>query len=196
MAEFQQQESNRKGRRKAYPILRIDMTPMVDLAFLLLTFFVLTSELKKESAITTKFPKEANPTTLVKDPITVLIGKDSKNIFWYRGKFDAYMHLNVVGPEKDGLFKVLSQENGMVYNQIQVIDRQHNLGLLNDKIWSQKRADFLKMKCVPFVIIKWGEEANYSSVVNALDDLNRSHDCKYAVVPITKEEQEVIDKQN
>lgn len=194
MAEIQQQEINRRGHRKAYPILRVDMTPMVDLAFLLLTFFVLTSELKKETAITTRFPSSES-TMLVKDPISVLIGKDSKKIFWYRGKFDPSMHLNAVGTEKNGLFKVLSQGNGFVYNQVQVIDRQHNLGLLNDKIWSNKRAGFLKMNSVPFVIIKWGEGANYGSVVDALDDLNRSHNCNYAVVPISNEEQAVLDKQ-
>jgi biopolymer transport protein ExbD len=194
MAEVQQQESNRRSRRKAYPVLRVDMTPMVDLAFLLLTFFVLTSELKKESAITTRFPADG-PTSLVKDPITVLIGKNPEKIFWYRGKFDPSMHLNAVSPDKNGLFKVLSQENGVVYNQIQVIDRQHNLGLLNDKTWSAKRTDFLKMNSVPFVIVKWGADANYGSVVDALDDLNRSDNSKYAVVSISKEEQDVLDKQ-
>ncbi len=194
MAEIQQQETNRRGRRKAYPVLRVDMTPMVDLAFLLLTFFVLTSELKKESAITARFPADGISMP-IKDGITVLIGKNPEKIFWYRGKFDASMHLNAVGSEKNGLFNVLSQENGFVYNQVRVIDRQHNLGLLNDNVWTKKRADFLKMKSVPFVIIKWGEGANYGSVVDALDDLNRSHNCKYAVVAISKEEQVVLDKQ-
>ena len=37
---------------------RIDMTPMVDLAFLLLTFFILTATFNKQKVMSVPYPKE------------------------------------------------------------------------------------------------------------------------------------------
>jgi len=196
MAEIQQQQGNRRTRRNSFPVLRVDMTPMVDLAFLLLTFFVLTSELKKENAIVAKFPVISEETTSVNNGLTLLIEKDPGKIFWYRGKFDPSMHLNVVKAEKNGLFNVLSNANSSVYNQIEVIDRQHKLGLLNDKTWLEKRSALLGMNSIPFVIVKWDTEASYGTVVDAIDDLNRSHNNKYTIVPVTDAEKTLLDKVN
>jgi biopolymer transport protein ExbD len=193
MAEVQQQQTSHRSRRKPHGIIRIDMTPMVDLAFLLLTFFVLTSELSKQNAITTVFPKEGPETTLVDNGLTVLLGKDPGKIYWYRGKFDPAMHLNVAGPGKNGLFDVLKQANP-VYAPVAVADRQHDLGLLSDDAWKTQRETLYKNydNAVPFVIVKWDESASYESVVNAIDDLNRSLNRKYAVVAMTQVEKETI----
>jgi len=189
MAEVQQQSTTRRRGRKTWTTLRVDMTPMVDLAFLLLTFFVLTSELAKENAITTKFPVTEGTTKVGPKTITVLI--DAKKICWYRGKFEPSLHLNVVKPG-NGLFDVLSQENATVYNQVEVIDRRHSLGLVNDKAWNEKRGALLNLDCIPFVIVKWDEDASYGSVVDAIDDLNRSHNNKYAVVAMTDAERDLM----
>ena len=194
MAEVQQQQSQRRSRRKPHGAIRIDMTPMVDLAFLLLTFFVLTSELEKQNAISTVFPKEGEK-TLVDNGLTILLGKDPGKIYWYRGEFDPSMHLNVAGPGKDGLFDVLKHANP-VYGPVAVADRRHNLGLLSDAKWQEQREAICKNNdnAVPFVIVKWDESASYESVVNAIDDLNRSLNRKYAVIEMSQAEKETIEK--
>jgi len=193
MAEVQQQQTHRKGRRRPHPIVRIDMTPMVDLAFLLLTFFVLTSELKKENAIATTFPK-VGPVTLVNNGLTVLLGKNPEKIYWYRGEFGPSVHLNVITKGNAELLNVLKNANESVFNSVYVIDRQHDLGLLNETNWNKKRAALLNDKSVPFVIVKWNDETNYESVVNTLDDLLKVHDNKYAVVTISDAEKELLKK--
>src|SRR6185369_6827875 len=67
----------------------IDMTPMVDLAFLLLTFFVLTSTFSKPSAMDLIMPK--NDKTIkpvnVKNILTVVLDK-SDTVYYYYSQLD------------------------------------------------------------------------------------------------------------
>lgn len=166
---------------------------MVDLAFLLLTFFVLTAELSKQNAITTTFP--ADGPRMPVEGMTVLIGKNPEKIFWYRGKFDATQHLTSETIKNKGLFNVLKNANAAVYAQVEVIDRQYQLGLLNDKAWSEKRRNLLDNASVPFVVIKWNDEASYQSVVSVIDQLNKSHNSKYAIVSMSEAEIELVKEQ-
>ncbi|HEU4718436.1 MAG TPA: biopolymer transporter ExbD [Bacteroidia bacterium] len=193
MAEIIRQSTSRGKRRRALPGVRVDMTPLVDLGFLLLTFFVLTSELAKENAITASFP--ASEKTQPVNGMTVFVGKNPEKIFWYSGKCDPSVHLNVTGTKNNGLLNVLKNANAVVFRQVEVIDRQHNLGLLNDESWKTKRAALLSDDAVPFVVVKWSEDASYQDVVNVLDDLNRVHNGKYAVVAETAEDNALINKQ-
>src|SRR4029079_35113 len=68
---------------------RIDMTPMVDLAFLLLTFFVLTSTLNKPQTMEITMPEKPKDETEVpkvneKDVLTIVLGENDK-VYWYTG---------------------------------------------------------------------------------------------------------------
>jgi biopolymer transport protein ExbD len=71
----------------------VDLTAMVDLAFLLITFFMLTTSLSKKQAIDLPMPAKdkQNPNDFQKIDesklMTILIGKDNK-LMWYRGKFE------------------------------------------------------------------------------------------------------------
>jgi biopolymer transport protein ExbD len=66
---------------------RIDMTPMVDLAFLLLTFFILTTNLQKKQAMELMVPERTkdDPTEVPeKNVITFLLDGDDQ-LHWYHG---------------------------------------------------------------------------------------------------------------
>jgi biopolymer transport protein ExbD len=65
--------------------LKIDMTPMVDLGFLLISFFVITTELSKPTVADLYMPKDGKPMPLENlNALTVLLGK-SNTVFYYHG---------------------------------------------------------------------------------------------------------------
>ncbi len=81
-----------KGKKRAKKgSTRVDMTPMVDLAFLLLTFFVLTSTFSKPKIMSLVYPakekdkKEQTEDQKINNAITFLLSDDK--IFYYQGEF-------------------------------------------------------------------------------------------------------------
>jgi biopolymer transport protein ExbD len=73
--------------------VHLDMTPMVDLAFLLITFFMLATTLSKPKTTELIYPKELDKddttTTKLKDDLafTLLVGEEDEHMFYYTGKF-------------------------------------------------------------------------------------------------------------
>lgn len=98
--------SSNRGRRAP---LKIDMTPMVDLAFLLLTFFVLTTTLNEKMIVTLDMPEES---TTEQKPVshtrvlTIILTKDNA-VCWYQGMPDKA--LSRTDFSENGIRKVLSQ---------------------------------------------------------------------------------------
>ena len=93
MAEIQEGGGGghgKKGKKRAKKqSTRIDMTPMVDLAFLLLTFFVLTATFSKPNSMELTFPAppdKPDDSPPIKNGITFLLSKDDR-IFDYEGEF-------------------------------------------------------------------------------------------------------------
>src|SRR6187401_1696850 len=70
---------------------RIDMTPMVDLAFLLLTFFILTTTLQKQYLIPLQMPDQTKVENTRPVParrvLTFILGEKNE-IYWYVGLND------------------------------------------------------------------------------------------------------------
>ena len=77
---------------------RVDLTPMVDLAFLLITFFMLTTTLAKPKAMQLNMPKkdETGPETPVRECQVLNVLLDSADVIWY------YDGLKVADLQKTG----------------------------------------------------------------------------------------------
>ena len=91
MAEIETKRSNEKKQRFNKKDTRVDLTPMVDLGFLLITFFVFTTAMSTPKAMDLVMPYDKDTT---KDPIcqscvlTVLLDK-SNQIKYYEGALES-----------------------------------------------------------------------------------------------------------
>ncbi len=75
------------GRRKTIPP-RIDLTPMVDLGFLLITFFMFTTTLAQEKALEVSMPSNEithEPTVLPEESTVTLIPLKGHKMIYYKG---------------------------------------------------------------------------------------------------------------
>src|SRR5688572_15145613 len=90
MAEITQRGADPGGKvRTKKRSTHIDMTPMVDLAFLLLTFFILTTTFKGLHIMELTMPEKVTDPTLLPrksahDILNLVLAKDDK-IFWWIG---------------------------------------------------------------------------------------------------------------
>lgn len=82
------------GKRQAYrqigSVARIDMTPLVDLGFLLITFFVFTTSLSDPSSLNLIVPKDKDVVDSTEMPeslaLTLLLDGNNK-IYYYHGNW-------------------------------------------------------------------------------------------------------------
>ncbi|HTB52410.1 MAG TPA: biopolymer transporter ExbD [Ferruginibacter sp.] len=119
---------------------RVDLTPMVDLGFLLITFFVFTTTMSQPTAMNLNEPKPDPKTELdIKESaaMTILLGKDNK-IYYYYGiltdpnsqfkssDFKDIRQLIVdkkkVTPSKDLMYIIKSDNKSTYKNSIDILD--------------------------------------------------------------------------
>jgi len=76
-------EKKKKKRRKMRRIgVRIDMTPMVDVAFLLLTFFMLTTSMSRPQTMEINLPPENTNVEVAESNLLTLRVKEDGSIYW------------------------------------------------------------------------------------------------------------------
>lgn len=146
---------------------RVDMTPMVDLMFLLITFFMLTTTLAKPQAMDLAMPdKDENKPEEQLDvadnrTMTVLLG-DKNRIEWYIGLVDKPLTPPTVeNYGKDGIRKAF-------------LDKAKEVKAKYGK-------DMM-------VLIKPSNKSNYKNLVDILDEIKITNVQRYAIVDITEPE--------
>lgn len=141
--------------------LKVDMTPMVDLGFLLISFFVITTELSRPKAMNLYMPYDGSPTPAAESKtITFLTGADNKLFYYYGEEKDEDTENPVVQTswdENNGVGKIIGQK------QMQLDNAE---GGRNEMV----------------VIIKPGKESTYKNVVDILDEMTIHGVTRYAVV--------------
>lgn len=136
---------------------------MVDLGFLLISFFVITTELSKPTTLDLNMPTDGPPMDLGEsDALTVLLGKDN-TAYYYHGSWDEAVRANNV------IQTNLSGNNGL---RKVIVEKQHQLDVSNLK---EGRKGLM-------LLIKPGKDASYGQVVDMLDEALISDVKKYAVV--------------
>ena len=193
MAEMNVKEKGGKKKGKAKKLsTRVDFTPMVDLGFLLITFFMLTTTLIKPQTMEISMPAKDNvkeeDKTKVKasKAITIILGKNNK-LFYYFGTRENNIDPTIVESNysPDGIRKMLLNRNAEVMNKIDE--------LKNEKLQRKISEDTMKVritrakgnKNAPVVMIKATNDASYKNLVDALDEMLICNIGRYAIVDVT-----------
>jgi biopolymer transport protein ExbD len=157
--------------------ISIDMTPMVDLGFLLITFFVFTTNLSQP--VTMKLNMPATDCTDCGQVIgkslvlTALLDNDNRVYYYHGGWRDA---------EKEN---EIFETNYSVYSGLGEIIRQKQRVIDASGKFPEGRNGLM-------LLIKPGSEATYQNLVDALDEALINDVKKYAVVEMAEEEKEFL----
>ena len=98
MAQMELQPSeSKKTRRTLHPSLRIDMTPMVDLGFLLITFFIFTTTMSDKKSMRLYMPADGGtPPAIPESRVLTVLLSSNNNVYAYEGKFEDAMKENKI----------------------------------------------------------------------------------------------------
>ncbi|MGV3697324.1 ExbD/TolR family protein [Flavobacterium sp.] len=166
---------------------KVDLTAMVDLAFLLITFFMLTTSLSKPQSMDLGLPdknKEDKPDDIIKTDqkrtMTIIMG-DNDKIKWFHGLLNA--------PEPGGApSSAVYGRNGL---RKEILKRVASVGEYAKTRPTYKKGDGL------IVIIKPTKKSTYKNLVDILDEMAICKVPTYAIVnDITPEEQKLVDEMN
>ena len=180
---------------------RIDMTPMVDLAFLLLTFLVLTATFSKPKSMELTFPAPPPPDQKieeVKKGITFLLSKDNR-IFYYEGQFRAVADdkgaattLAELSFDQGSLHKYLLDKNKPMQEKIIALEKRHEAKQLADTTFKRMVREVKADKESYTYLIKTDDQATYKNVIDVIDELNINVVGKYVMVDIMKSEFDLV----
>lgn len=180
MSDMRIEESRRseKGIRSKKLSTHIDMTPMVDVAFLLITFFMLTTTLQRAKTMNLFLPhdvenKDQQNKVKESQALTIIMDKDNE-LFYYFG----------IGADaaKDPVNNIIKTNYNLKGGIGDVISEKWKSVIQN----SGGRDSMV-------VIIKPTKEASYENVVSILDDMNIYEVKKYALVPASDNDKKMID---
>lgn len=168
----------KKGKKLS---TRVDLTPMVDLGFLLITFFMFTTTLSKPKTMEINMPYKdekiiENPTKIKQSVVlTVLLSKDHR-VYYYEGigdNPDVAPDLKITGfKPKDGIRDVIIKKK-------KIVD-------------GMKRSGALGPKDETTVLIKPDVNSTYSDLVNMLDEMSINDVKVYAIIDISDVEKGFI----
>ncbi|HRY31429.1 MAG TPA: biopolymer transporter ExbD [Bacteroidales bacterium] len=200
MGEIIQEEKHEKGgkRRPKKHSTSIDMTPMVDLMCLLITFFMLTTAFSKPKVMEITMPEKTEDTAKPKDAPKVAADRTVNVLI--TGEDELYYYIGLANPNEpplptmmktnygpDGLRKFLLERNANVFKQVTELKEKVIKGelvvadsTLNRMIREIKKSD----KKSPIVLIKADEKAKYKHIVDVIDEMAICNIAQYAVVDI------------
>ncbi len=171
MAEIIAQE--KQGGKQRKKLIRVDMTPMVDLGFLLITFFMFTTNFTQPNVMDLGLPaKDPNQVPINTPPIdernqiTFILGKDNR-IFYHQKSAKTLDKNNLIETDLSGM------------NVPKLISEAYKR--------APKPQNFT-------IIIKPTDESSYKNFVDMLDNVSISKQERYGVTDIKTWEKTVYNE--
>lgn len=167
MAEIDSSGGGKKGggkKRSKKISTKIDMTPMVDLGFLLITFFMLTTTLAKPVTMQLNMPDKTDTkeTSPVKLSETLTVCPDEKKVYYYQGiPTEAGTVMQVTNYSDTGIRKVIADLKAKVGNNFTIV-------------------------------IKPTKTAKYRNLIDMLDECAITNNKRYALLEIDPDTEALI----
>jgi len=155
--------------------LKIDMTPMVDLGFLLISFFIFTTEVSKPAITNLFMPKDGDPTKVPQSKSLTILLDNNDQIFYYNGDLNEAIKNNQV---------FLTSYNEI--NGIGNVIRQKQNQLAKRKIDKKEL----------IILIKLSTNTSYKNVVDILDEMLINEVTRYMIADPENEEKMFLERQN
>ena len=181
---------------------RVDFTPMVDLGFLLITFFMLTTSMNKPQTMEINMPvkdevKEEDKTKVkASQAMTVLLAKDDKVVYYFinpkTGDPETPM---ITDYSKGGIRATLMKENNArnpMLDSIATYKMMLNEGAINEEKYRGYVNNIKAYKDGLIVVIKAADNSKYKNMIDILDEMLICNIGRYAIVDITDVENEML----
>ncbi len=207
MAEIIQEEKGKGGKKKPKKLApHIDMTPMVDLMCLLITFFMLTTAFSKAKIMEIILPEKLQdknqeaPRIAAARTMNIILGPENK-LYWYPGNvkeedFNNLPPLFETDYSAEGIRKLLLERNRTLARRIAEFKDQ----VISGKIpisQDSSRSSISQMKKIddtgPIVLIKAYKKANYGNFVDILDEMNICGIARYTFMKIAWYEEKMVE---
>ncbi|MBC7451702.1 MAG: biopolymer transporter ExbD [Cytophagales bacterium] len=170
MAEISSSEGGGKGKKRSKKVsTKVDMTPMVDLAFLLITFFMLATTLTKQQKFDFAVPPDVKdlterPKLKASNAITLILGEKDV-VYWYVMNDDGSTDFQETDFSEEGIRKVLLGRKNAVGNNLNVV-------------------------------IKPMEESKYKNLIDIIDELAILGIGKNVLVEVTPDDLKLVKAEN
>lgn len=163
--EAHQRRQQRRQKQAQRPSIEMDMNPMVDLAFLLLTFFMLATTFSRPQAMELLMPVQPDEEAPEKEqPVKAsrvlhILLTDKNRIFWFHGRASE-SELSQTSYETDGLRQLLTRKNREINKML--------------------------------VLLKPDSTSAYRNLVDALDELTHANIQRYAIAELEPEDRQLL----
>ena len=143
MAEIINTQKQTKGKRFVKKSTRVDLTPMVDLGFLLITFFVFTTTMSTTKAMAMVTPKEDKKVTddICESCVITVLPAGNNKLYYYEGS------------EKNAVYKSTT----------------YGAGGLRTLLVNKKRM-VAELQRDAILIIKPGVASTFKNLINIIDE--------------------------
>ena len=174
MAEINNQPSQQKHKHTVCnkKSTKVDLTPMVDLGFILITFFVFTSALAQPTVMELKVPNDQLidiHDSICESCALTLILAENNQLYYYEGK-EENLNLKTSNYSSKGIRQL-------------IIDKH-------------KKVKTIRGRDDMVLIIKPGDNSNFKNLINIVDECSINMLKRYYIAEITGKEKVEMEKMN
>ncbi len=178
------------GVKKAKKLsTRVDMTPMVDLGFLLITFFIFTTTMSSPTAMSLYMPKDTDKEdeqnkAKESGALTIMLGGNNV-VYYYEGQ--------LLPDASNFKTTTFGEVRNIIINKKKDVMAIHQHDASCEETWAKNNGD--KNSCLDkdlVIVIKPDDDATYKNTVDILDEMTINGVKRFAMVGLFPDEVKLI----